>query len=267
MPLSEQKIRKLRVTEKTQILRDSPGLFLQVWDGDTGAPVRAASWVVRVTRGGKTRKTTVGRWPDMPVERARCERDRLTGVNTDVGVTVQEQVDEYRRLVTDKHKSGDQTEVYLRHFIATHGHRKIATVTRTDLVSMVKAYARDRGERSADRYLSQLRGIFTTAVEDGVIDQSPLLGVTKRITGYTKTNPQRILSDAEIRQLFEWDHVNAALLRFLLLTGLRISEDQKGHRDGDRWIVPAKISKNGREHCGASDTDGRGAVGRTLRSQ
>jgi len=41
---------------------------------------------------------------------------------------------------------------------------------------------------------------------------------------------------------------NARVLRFLMLTGLRISEAQKGHQDGDRWIVPAAISKNKKPH-------------------
>jgi integrase len=57
-----------------------------------------------------------------------------------------------------------------------------------------------------------------------------------------------VLSDDEIRQLWSWEYHHSALLRFLLLTGLRISEAQKGKRDGDRWIVPAEHSKNGKEH-------------------
>ena len=39
---------------------------------------------------------------------------------------------------------------------------------------------------------------------------------------------------------------NSALLRFLLLTGLRISEGQSGHADGDFWRM--KKTKNGKPH-------------------
>ena len=39
-----------------------------------------------------------------------------------------------------------------------------------------------------------------------------------------------------------------AVLRFLLLTGLRIGEAYNGHRDGQYWVVPAEFSKNKREH-------------------
>lgn len=41
-------------------------------------------------------------------------------------------------------------------------------------------------------------------------------------------------------------HNNGRMIRFLVLTGVRISEAQKGHQDGYRWTVPAKISKNKR---------------------
>jgi integrase len=38
------------------------------------------------------------------------------------------------------------------------------------------------------------------------------------------------------------------VLRFLLLTGLRIGEAYNGHREGQHWVVPPIASKNGREH-------------------
>jgi integrase len=37
-------------------------------------------------------------------------------------------------------------------------------------------------------------------------------------------------------------------LRFLLAAGLRISEAYEGVRDGQQWVVPASVSKNGKEH-------------------
>jgi hypothetical protein len=37
----------------------------------------------------------------------------------------------------------------------------------------------------------------------------------------------------------------ASMWRFLLATGLRISEGYNGHRDGDHWIVPKEHSKTG----------------------
>ena len=248
MSLSDTNIKKHRTTGKMQILRDSPGLFLQISAGKPDQSIHRGAWICRITRKGKTSKSTVGHWPEMKAERARRERDRLTGKNTDMGVSVEDVVGDYRRLVTDRLKSGDQNEVYLRHLLDQHGHRKIATMSRAELVSIIQEYAKDRGGRSADRYLSQLKGVFTLALEQGQIDVSPLAGVSGRITGYHPTPRSRLLSPAEVREVWAWDHRNAALLRFLLLTGLRISEAQKGYREGDRWNVPAHHSKNGKSH-------------------
>lgn len=97
MALTDTKIRKLRTTCKTQILRDSPGLYLHITGGDPDKRVKRAAWVCRFTRNARTRKSTIGHWPEITVERARRERDRLTGQNTDIGVTVAEAVNDYRR--------------------------------------------------------------------------------------------------------------------------------------------------------------------------
>ena len=248
MPLTETKIRKMRSQNQPQIVRDSSGLFLHIGKGEPGDRVEKATWFCRITRQGKTSKSKIGHWPKMSPDRARRERDKLTGEGTDIGVTVDEAVDEYRRLVTDNLKSGYQSEVYLRHFTAAHGHRRIATITRAEIVSIIKQYSKNRGARSGDRFLSQMKGVFCLALEDGLIETSPLAGVTSRITGYIPQPRERTLTHEEIRDLWSWDHPNAALLRFLLITSLRISEAQKGYQNGDKWIVPAHHSKNKKEH-------------------
>ncbi len=249
MALTEANIRKkLQTNPQADSLPDSPNLRLDVGETKPNQSRRYAAWVVRITRNGRTTKTTVGHWPAMTVERAHRERDRLTGQNIDLAYAVAEAVDDYRHLVTDDLKSGWQSEVYLRHFVAMHGHRRIATMSRAELVTIVKNYSNEHGSRSADRYLSQLRGILNLTVEQGLIEVSPLFGVSSRITGYKPSPRSRLLSPDEIRELWTWDHPNAALLRFLLLTGIRISEAQKGHRDGDRWIIPAFYSKSKRAH-------------------
>lgn len=241
MALTEASIKRQLKTGEAQTIRDSHALFLRF--GDKGA-----SWIVRQTRAGKTTKNTIGHFPAMTPNAARRERDRLTGKNTDLGVTVAEMVDDYRRLVTDKQKSGWQSEVYLKHLCAEFGSSKIATVTRANLVRMIGRYADERGVRTADRLLSQLRGVFNLAVEMGAIEVSPLQGVTKRITGYEPKPRERVLDADEIRTVWGWEHKHGPLCRFLLLTGLRISEAQKCYREGNRWIVPAEYSKNGRPH-------------------
>src|SRR5262249_30262188 len=55
------------------------------------------------------------------------------------------------------------------------------------------------------------------------------------------------LSDDEIRFVMTTESPPGPVLRFLLLTGLRLGEAYNGHRDGQYWVEPAGASKNGRE--------------------
>ena len=103
MALTEAQIKRHMDSDEGQTIRDSRALFLRI--GDTGA-----SWVCRHTRNGKTTKTTLRRYPFMSTAATRRERSRITGINTDLGVTESDAVDDYRRLVSGKLKSGWQSD-------------------------------------------------------------------------------------------------------------------------------------------------------------
>ena len=84
-----------------------------------------------------------------------------------------------------------------------------------------------------------------------------MLDVTSRITGYIPKSRDRVLSDDEIKDMWTWKNNpqgwqrtedNTRILRFLLLTGLRINEARNGYQVGNKWIVPKEISKNGNAH-------------------
>ena len=70
--------------------------------------------------------------------------------------------------------------------------------------------------------------------------------MSRRVSGYRPVARDRVLSNDELRLIWSEQHNNGRMIRFLVLTGLRISEAEKGHQDGYRWTVPAKISKNKR---------------------
>ena len=124
------------------------------------------------------------------------------------------------------------------------------------LVKLIQDYS-SRGARMADQHRSNLKRLFSYAVELGHRDDNPMLEVSSRITGYEPNPRERVLSDDEIKDMWNWknnDHDwqrtedNVRMLRFLLLTGLRISEARKGYRDGDKWVAPKELSKNGKAH-------------------
>ena len=84
------------------------------------------------------------------------------------------------------------------------------------------------------------------AIELGWRDDNPAAVIGARVTGYKYEPITRVLTHDEIRQLWAWTGDNAALLRFLLLTGLRISEAQRGRAEGPLWRV--EKTKNGKPH-------------------
>lgn len=247
-PLTDARIRKIPLTAREQNVRDSKCLFLRVPTGNPSSRLRSAAWIVRVTHDGRTTKSVVGHWPGMNPGAARKERDRILGIGLGLATTVAETIQDYRSLVLDHQRSGWQLEPYLKDLEKHTGHRKLATVKKAEYVTLVQRYGKERGVRSSARYLGAVKGMLDLAVESGHLETSPLAGVTSRITGYKPKARDRVLDDKEIRQLWSWTHPNAAILRFLSVTGLRISEAQKGHQDGDRWIVPALHSKTGVEH-------------------
>lgn len=86
-------------------------------------------------------------------------------------------------------------------------------------------------------------------MERGYLERNPLGRTTKRAVGGAEKSRDRTLSDEEIRSLWADAHAHGPILRFLLLTGLRISEAQHAllsHLDGDILHIPE--NKSGRPH-------------------
>jgi integrase len=151
----------------------------------------------------------------------------------------------YDGMVATKHKHPQQAKHYLDLIVAQFGNSTIRSVRRLELTTWLRTYSKGR-PRAGDMMRSHLKKIFAYAVECGYIDNSPAEGITNNITGYIPKAKERVLTDDEIRFVFALKHQNAPLLRFLLLTGLRISEAQEGYLDGDRWRKDD--TKNGKAH-------------------
>jgi integrase len=127
---------------------------------------------------------------------------------------------------------------------------RVRDVRRTDVVCVIQGYI-SNGRRTADQLRSQLRSLFSYAVELGYIEHNPAAEISTRVTGYTYKPRERVLTDAEIKHIWHEQHGHARLMRFLLLTGVRIGEARNGqpHDAIDNiWTIPAEISKNGRAH-------------------
>jgi len=241
--LTEAKVRTIRPTDRDQWLNDGDGLYLRVRKG--GSKV----WIIRRKEHGKTQVITLDGYPELSLKRARlraAEHQLKTHVSSaTVADLAQKYVDE---VAIREFRRPEQTQGYLdRASLPAIGHRRVRDVSWAELVRLVQRYTK-RGPRAADSLRSNLKKIFAYGVELGLIDVNPMNDVSRRVAGYTPAPRDRVLSDDELRLVWAKTNPNARLLGFLLLTGLRIGEAQNGYQDGERWIVPEGISKNGRPY-------------------
>ena len=240
--LTELRVRRAKPTDKDQWLNDGDGLYLRIRKGGS------RTWVIRRKRLGKTEIITLGDALSLKEARLKAAEFQL---RKDVSKkTVAELAKKYLKEVADKdHKRPELARGYMeRAVIPELGRLKVRDVTRGELVAVIQNYAGERGKRTGDQLRSNMRALFGYAVELGYCESNPMLDVSRRVAGYKPVARDRVLSDTEIKAVWDSTHRNMPVIRFLMLTGLRISEAQKGHRKGDRWIVPAEFSKNGTTH-------------------
>ncbi|NOQ94687.1 MAG: tyrosine-type recombinase/integrase [Methylophaga sp.] len=216
------------------------------------------TWLVRRRIDGKTSITTIGKHPDLSLKGARKEAAKITEASTVSVINIEQLVAKYMSEVVErKHKRPELAQGYMdRAVLPLIGTQKVRDVTRAQLVSLIQNYSK-RGARTADQLRSNLKKLFSYAVELGYRDSNPMLEVSSRVTGYEAKPRERVLTDEEIKDIWAWKNnkqgwqrteTNARMLKFLLLTGLRISEARLGYQDGDKWIVPKELSKNGKAH-------------------
>lgn len=216
------------------------------------------TWLLRQQGQGRSRLRTLGKYPDTPLVEARREALKEAEKSTPTAMTVTALAERYMEDVAEEQRAADNIQGYInRAVIPAIGRRRVDSIKKAELVRLLQDYKKKRAaednrggdaSRTTDTLRSILNRLFAYAIELGAIERNPMDGVTARVTGYKYTPRDRVLSPDEIRELWGWEHDNARLLRFLLLTGLRIAEARKGYQDGDKWIVPAAASKNKKDH-------------------
>lgn len=242
MGFTERQARAETWDGKDRLVSAGDGLYLNVRRS-------SKTWIVRRTLKGKMRVRTLGNYPELTVKEARAQA-LADALEKSPQLETVEQLAErfYGDAVEREHRRPELVRGYLdRAVIPGLGARRVAELSPSDIAAVIQAY-RARGARTADQLRSVLRALFGFAVETGVRPDNPAALLTRRVSGYRPEPRERVLTDDEIRRVWAIEDPNGRLLRFLLLTGLRIAEAQKGILDGDRWRVPASLSKNGKPH-------------------
>lgn len=234
--MNEADIKALKPRPENYMVGCGNGLLIRV--RTTGRK----TFIIRRKQAGKTRIITLA--PDWPTLSLKDAVRRTATAKTPSDTTVNDLLKEYHEAVISSHVRPKQFTAYERRISQAVGNVRVSEVGSKRLAELVAEHRST--PRSADSLRSHLKTMFSLAVELGWREDNPAAVIGSRVTGYTYEPRERVLTHDEIRQLWALEGNNAALLRFLLLTGLRISEGQTGRADGDLWRM-AK-TKNGKPH-------------------
>lgn len=239
MPLTETTIKRMANPAKEALVGDERGLYLRMY------PSGRRTWLFRTRVGGSWKTRNLGEWPAMSLSEARIKASALSGKNLAESISFGDLLDEwYKVRIEPRYRATKNIETYVARGKQWAGNDKVAQMTTARIVSLLAEYAQ-AAPVAANRCLSNWKLALDFAVQRGFIERNPLERTTALAVGGEEKTRERVLTDEEIKTLWASDHPHAPLLRFLLLTGLRISEGQAAkhdHIEGDRLLIPENQS-------------------------
>lgn len=243
MPLTETAIKRMPNPEKEKLIGDERGLYLRCY------PSGRRSWLFRTRVGGSWKTRNLGDWPAVGLSEARVKASALAGKHLPESVTFGDLLDDwYKKRIEPRYRVTKNIETYVANGKRWAGNDRLSSLSAARLVALLADYA-ERSPVAANRCLSNWKLALDYAVERGYLERNPLERTTTRAVGGEEKSRDRVLTDDEIKALMAEEHHYGALLRFLLLTGLRISEAQNAkleHLDGDKLHIPE--NKSARPH-------------------
>jgi len=263
----------------------------EVWDA-TGLGLRVTprgkkSWVTLYKlHGKKNRRMTHGRYPDLGLKEARqahltaiAEADQgndpaakkvAEGIADRSAETVQELAVIYVRDYAKPNKKtwADDERMLTKDVVPVIGLMKAKDVAKKDVRQVLRRIQRrgssssshtaatNAGKTATNRTFSVMRKMFNWALEEGIIEISPCLGLKMP---FKETRRDRVLSEEEIRKF--WSEIETArvaphtrlILKTLLVTAQRVGEvTSMRWSDLDlseaTWTIPSSVAKNSNEH-------------------
>ncbi|HEX7854743.1 MAG TPA: tyrosine-type recombinase/integrase [Sphingobium sp.] len=234
LPLTDAICRTAKPEAKEYALRDQrqPGLALRV------QPSGARSWIMRTRIKGKAVRHSLGTFPDMPVKAARQIANVLLadGVEASPARSTAPlfdsfQVEHERRCGAFYKPQGLLTyQRYVRsELLPAFGGRRLDAITRQDVVRWFEGYSLRR-PGGANRALGILGAMLGRAKAWGYMPdgwRNPVTGISmnrRKIVGTFLSEDQMTRLGAALDARMAEGCAASALLRFLTLTGCRVSE-------------------------------------------
>lgn len=255
---------------------DVPGLFLRV------RPNGSKDWLFRYTLNDARRKIAVGNYPtvslaeargkaqelrhqianniDPQLQRIKEEADRRA-IEALVGAlpqTLRQLFDlwEQRELRARKDHGKEVRRKFEKDVLPRLGDFRLADLRRAHITEILDAVRARGAPRIASMLLSDLRQMFMFGVVREILPADPTAGLKKSNWGGKGNERDRVLSEAEIRQLAKalpatLTEENQRAIWIMLSTCCRIGEITKARWvDVDfetrTWKIPE--SKNGKQH-------------------
>ncbi len=256
--LTQLGIAKLKATSLRRELPDGgmTGLYLIV------QPSGSKSFALRYRHSGRSKKLTLGKYPQMSLLQAR-ERAREALESISYGEDPSRRPGSPQRFepafrsFLERHVSQtkgtyETTRIYEHDLLPAFRGKVLSDITKRDVINLLDSIV-DRGSPvMANRVLAALRRFFSWAVSRDLARRNPCDGIKPP----SKEQPRdRILRDEEISVF--WKACEAigypygTYFQFLLLSAQRrteVSDMTFEEIEGDEWIIPAARAKNGIKH-------------------
>lgn len=268
-PVTPSRRRKPILTDATiaavttpSVIRDTVvrGLQLRVRNADQ------KSWSMVYRIRGQQKRITFGPYPEIKLadarKRAREARDDVrNGIDPQAAKRVRREADTFGDLArtyveqhASKKRSGKEDDRMLRaDVLPAWKDRLVQDITRRDARELVNEIA-ERAPVYANRVVSLLSKIFTFAIDNDIVQSSPMVRFKKPTKEQSR---DRVLTYDELRTFWSateaMDAPMQAFYRLRLVTGQRgIEVSTMKWADVDLetgwWTVPASVAKNKLSH-------------------
>ncbi len=269
MALSDSYLRSIMGKEHEKVFEktDRDGLSIRV--SRKGKVV----FQLRYMFGGKQRRVDVGIYPSLGLKDARDEvlkirRALEEGIDAQAylaaryvknasAFTVEDVIREWYRVYAQANikRASDLVRTFELHVFPKIGHLPHDSVSTHLWIEIIEGVLK-KAPSIARRILTCAKQAHSWALRRKIIESTPVEGVKAQDLGIRRSVTTRVLSDDEIRVLFEafentsMRRKNALLIQLVLLFGCRSGEILQSRRrdfdfDKDVWTVPPENHKGG----------------------
>lgn len=269
MKFTDRYIQSLKPREKEYCIRESHCFTIRV------LPTGTKTFQYIYSLESKRRRFNLGHYPATTLSEARdkfraAANQVSKGIDPQLPQPVVKDPEQYTvtQLIEDylahMEKSASRNYITtatltLKNDVLTNwGERQIGSIRRRDAIALIETVA-SRAKAQALGVLKHARAMFTYALHRELADFNPFTGVSAAVPDVTPTSRERILSDSEIRYIWNTlsgkDSAGSLIARhgllLILVTAQRPGEVAgvaKSEVDGEWWTIPKERAKNKEEH-------------------